>query len=161
MPKAKDLEIKDGMRTDMGYAIMAKADRLLKHRHAWKVWRTLKDFGCRIYLVAPDLPYFCGSKVYPDLAAVQGKVDVVVPCLPREYLADLVQQTAEIKAGYIWFQENNWTPQFEDECRKKGIICVRGCVLKHRVYSKPWAYLNPCYWHGKSENKIPNKYQRI
>jgi predicted CoA-binding protein len=143
----------------MSYAILANADRLKKHRHAWKAWRALKDFGCRTFLVAPDLERFEGSKVYPDLSSLHDKVDVVVPCLRSEYLKELVSSSAAIHAGYIWFQENNWTPELDEQCRKYGITAVRGCVLKHRIYQKPLAYVNPCYWHGRLETKVPDKYR--
>jgi len=159
--KTKILEIKDGLHTGMSYAILANKDRLFKHRHAWKVWRALKEFGCRAYLVAPDLASFEGSKVFPDLDSLKGKVDVVIPCLHKEYLGELVTKTARINAKYLWFQENNWTPEFSDDCQEKGITVVRGCVLKHRTYQKPFAYFNPCYWHGRQEKQVANKYIRF
>ncbi|MEM5817340.1 MAG: CoA-binding protein, partial [Desulfitobacterium hafniense] len=34
------------------YAVVGNADRFLKHKHAYKVWRTLKQFGCVVHPVA-------------------------------------------------------------------------------------------------------------
>ncbi len=154
-------EINGPLNTKMSYAIVANADRLQKHRHAYKAWHTLKDFGCKVYVAAPELPRFEGSKIYPDLESLKGKVDVIVPCLRAEYITDIVSQAADIGAKYIWFQEKNWTPIFETQCEEKGISIIRGCILKHKIYPKPFAYLNPCYWHGWKEKKVPNKYQRF
>jgi len=162
MEKKKNIyEIKGDLNTGMSFAILARADRLLKHRHAWKVWHALKEFGCKVYLVAPDLDKFEGSRVFSDLKSLEGKVDVVVPCLRKEYLNELIDDTAGINARYIWFQEKNWTLEFEKECQEKGILVLRGCVLKHKTYKKPLAWINPCYWHGKQEKQVPNKYQRL
>ena len=158
MRKTKVYPITEGLTTGMSYAILAKADRFQKHRHAWKAWQALKDFGCRTFLVAPDLPRFEGHKVYPSLAELKDKVDVVVPCLRTEFLEGLVDQCAEIHAQYIWFQENNWTPELQEECDEKEINVVKGCILKHKIYAKPFAFLHPCYWHGRKENKVPEKY---
>lgn len=149
--------IKDTLDTSMGYAVLAKADRLLKHKHAWKVWKTLRDFGCKVYLVAPDINHYEGNKIYPDLNSVKGKVEVVIPCLRPEYLGDFVAETAAINANCIWFQENNWTPELDAQCQEKGLQVVRGCVLKHKIYQKPFAFFNRCYWHGWKETKVPNK----
>jgi hypothetical protein len=156
----KVFKMAGGLDTSMVYAVYTNADRLLKHRHAWKVWHTLKDFGCRVYVVAPDMIIFEGSKIYSDLISLKGKVDVIIPCLRLEYLGDLVKNTAMIGAKFIWFQENNWSPELDAQCSEKDIDVIRGCVLKHKIYKKPFAIFNPCFWHGWKEKKVPNKYQK-
>ncbi len=153
--------ITDGIDTSMSYAIYTYPDRLLKHKHAWKVWRTLRDFGCKVYVVAPNLSTFEGSKVYSDWTSLKGKVDVIIPCLRPPLLDDIVETAEYVEAKYIWFQEQNWTPEFDSQCKEKGIGVIRGCVLKHKYYKKPFALFNPCYWHGCKENKVPSKYERI
>ncbi|RJE48413.1 MULTISPECIES: CoA-binding protein [unclassified Dehalobacter] len=164
MKEAKKIyEFSGSLNTSMRYAVYADSHRFLKHKHAWKAAHCLKSFGCRVYLVAPDLKTktFEGSRVYPDLNALKGKVDVVVPCLRAELIQNIVVEAAECEAKAIWFQEQNWTPEFDAACRENGIEVVRGCVLKHKIYPRPFAYLNPCYWHGRKVNKVPGKYQRI
>lgn len=157
----KRYKITDKLDTGMSYAVLANEDRLRKHRHAWKVWKTLRDFGCKVYVVAPELNTFEGSKIYSELSSLKGKVDVVVPCLREEYLKDLVADSAAVEAKYIWFQEKNWTPEFSAQCEERGIEVVRGCVLKHKVYYKPLAWFNPCYWHGWKERKVESRYKRV
>ncbi|RNC28726.1 MAG: hypothetical protein AWM53_01167 [Candidatus Dichloromethanomonas elyunquensis] len=159
--KLKVYEMTGALDTSMSYAILANADRLQRHRHAWKVWHALKDFGCKVFMVAPELARFEGSKIYPDLPSLQGKIEVVIPCLRPEYLQDIVSQTIESGAKYIWFQEKNWTPELDARCQENGIEIIRGCVLKHKYYQKPFAYLHPCFWHGWKEKKVPGRYQKI
>lgn len=158
--RKKNYQITDELNTNMSYAVFATADRLLKHRHAWKAWKALIEFGCKVYVVAPGLPRFEGSKIYSDLADLQDKVDVVVPCLRAEYLSDIAKNTAAAGAKYLWFQEQNWTEELQAQCEENGITVIRGCILKHKVYKKPWAFINPCYWHGWKENKVPGKFVR-
>jgi len=159
--KEKSFKINDMLDTDMRYVVLANSDRLVKHKHAWKVWHTLKDFGCKVFVVAPELTRFEGSIIYPDLDSLKDKVDVIVPCLRADYITDIVTKASQIGAKFIWFQEQNWTPDFEVQCQAEKIGVVRGCVLKHKIYRKPLAYFNPCYWHGWKENKVPDKYQRL
>jgi len=154
-------DITDGIKTNMTFAVFAHPDRLIKHKHAWKVWRTLREFGCKVDIVAKNLRTFEGHKVYPDLKSLSGRIDVVIPCIRTEYLQNIVKDSAEAGAKYIWFQENNWNPELIRECEEMGIKVNRGCVLKHKIYKKPLAFLNPCYWHGLKEKKVPAKYTRI
>ncbi|NLP43845.1 MAG: CoA-binding protein [Peptococcaceae bacterium] len=154
-------DITNGIKTNMTFAVYASSERFIKHKHAWKVWRTLQEFGCKVYIVAENLSIFEGHKVYPDLKSLEGKIDVVIPCLRTEYLQNIVKDSAEAGAKYIWFQEDNWDPGLVRECEELGVNVNRGCVLKHKLYKKPFAFLNPCYWHGLKEKKVPAKYQRI
>lgn len=156
----KVYEITDELHTGMRFVVLAKADRMLKHRHAWKVWKLLKNFGCQVAVVAPDLKRFEGSLIHQDLDSLKDKVDVIVPCLRPEYLEGLADKAEEAGAKYIWFQENNLTSVLEEQCREKNICVVRGCALKHKQYKKPLAFFNKCYWHGLTEKKVPGRYNK-
>jgi predicted CoA-binding protein len=159
--ETKGVELRDGIHTGMNFAVLARADRFQKRRHAYKVWRALREFGCRVYLVAPDLDKFENSKVYSNLLLLRDKIDVVIPCLRTEFLENLVDQCVEAGAKYIWFQEKNWTAELAAYGEEKGLIVIRGCCLKHKSFKKPWAFFNPCYWHGRREKKVPVKHRRI
>lgn len=147
----------EGVTTMDTYAVIGNAHKFQKHKHAWKVWRALKDFGCVAYPVAEDLKRIDGSKVYLDLAQLAGKVTVVVPCLLPEKLISLVSDAAAAGVIKIWFQEQTWTQELQQECNCAGIEVIRGCVLRHSVYPLPLRYLNPCYWHGLKDAKVPSK----
>ena len=148
----------EGLTTVDTYAVLGDAQKFQKHKHAWKVWRALKEFGCVAYPVAEDLKRIDGSKVYLNLAELKDKVTVVVPCLLPEKLRSLVSDAASAGAAKIWFQEQTWTQEFQQECDSAGMATVRGCVLRHKVYpSISMRYLNPCYWHGLRDVKVPSK----
>jgi len=140
------------------YAVLGDAQKFQKHKHAWKVWRALKEFGCVAYPVAEDVNRLEGTKAYSNLAQLKDKVTVVVPCILPGRLKSLVSETAAVGAGTIWFQEQTWTQEVQQECDSAGIEVVRGCVLRHVVHS-PFSmrYLSPCYWHGLRVAKVPAK----
>lgn len=149
---------KSDIHTRLGYAVLANRQKFLQQKHAYKVFKFLSACGCKVYLVAQDLDRLEGKKVYGSLKELKGKVDVVIPCLMPEYIPDLVEITAESGARYIWFQERNWTPEFQQLCDNCGIETLRGCTLKHKIFSKPFAFLHPCYWHGLKESKVPDRF---
>ncbi|SPF35438.1 CoA-binding-like protein [Candidatus Desulfosporosinus infrequens] len=148
----------EGLTTADTYAVLGNAEKFQKHKHAWKVWRALKEFGCVAYPVAEDLKRIDGSRVYLNLAELKDKVTVVVPCLPPEQLKSLVFNVAGVGISRIWFQEQTWCREFQHECDNAGIAVIRGCVLRHKVYPIIGIrYFNPCYWHGLKDLKVPTK----
>lgn len=148
----------EGLTTQDTFAVLGDAQEFLKHRHAWKAWRTLKEFGCVAYAVAGELKRLEGGKVYENVAELKDKVTVAVPCLPPESLPNLVSDVALAGVEKIWFQERTWTPELQKECEEAGIAVIRGCVLKHKEYPAfSLRYFNPCYWHGLREAKVPSK----
>lgn len=139
------------------YAVIGNAHCFLKHKHAYKAWQTLRQFGCIVYPVAEDLQRLEGYRVYSSLDALQDKVDVIVPCLKAELLPDLISQAHACGAKFVWFQEGNWTEEFQEQADALGIQVVQGCILKHKIYPKPFAYFHPCYWHGLRSPKAPKR----
>jgi len=151
--------LSEGLSTQDTYAVLGDDQKFLKHKHAWKVWRALKDFGCVVYPVAESLARIGGCKVYSNLAQLTDKVTVAVPCLLPERLESLVSDALSAGCLKIWFQEQTWTREFQQECDSAGIEVIRGCVLRHRVYPSKISlrYFSPCYWHGLRDVKVPIK----
>lgn len=160
MREKKIYSLAGELTTAMRYAVIGNSDRFLKHKHAWKAWRILKEWGCTVYGVTDGMTRLEGTKVYPDLAALQDKVDVVVPCLRAERIPNLISEAQACGAKTVWFQERNWTPEFQEQADALGIQIVRGCILKHKIYARPMGFLNPCYWHGLHSPKAPKKKYR-
>lgn len=148
----------EGLTTADTYAVLGSADKYQKHKHAWKVWRVLKEFGCVVYPVAEEIQRLDGSKVYANIGQLKGKVTVVIPCLLPEKLTCLVTDAAAAGINKIWFQQQTWTEQLQQECENAGIDVILGCVLRHKDYP-PFSlrYFNPCYWHGLKDTKVPIK----
>ncbi|MDQ7095825.1 CoA-binding protein [Desulfosporosinus sp. PR] len=148
----------EGLTTGDAYAVLGSVPKFKKHKHAWKVWRALKEFGCLVYPVAEDLKRLDGSKVYANITELKDRVTVIVPCLLPEALVSLVSEASMSGAGKIWFQEQTWSPALQQECEELGIQVFRGCVLRHKIYPPlSLRYLNPCYWHGLEDLKVPSK----
>ena len=153
----KVFQLADGLNTAQRFAVLGSADKFSHHKHAWRVWRTLKQFGCPVFPVAKEISRLEGNKVYPDLLALQGKVEVVVPCLLPEDMPNLVSEAAAAGAKYIWFQEQTWTTDFAEQCIQTEVTPVRGCALRHKQFAKPLAFAQPCYWHGWRDSKVPSR----
>lgn len=158
MAEKKAYPLTGPLTTGLRFAVVGTGDGFRNKKHAWKVWRTLKRFRAVVYPVARGLDRLEGSRVYSGLPALKDKADVAVICLlPGEY-PDLVEQAKEAGIRYLWFQPQTYTKELGEKCRENDLAIVCSCVLQHRFYARPWAYLNPCYWHGKGCNKVKMKW---
>lgn len=157
MREKKNYHLTEELYTGLSYAVLGDAEKFLKHKHAWKVWRALKEFGCTVYPVAKDLKRWSEARVYPELSTLSGKVSVLVPCLVPEKVPSLVEEAKAAGIAQIWFQEQTWSPLFQTQCDDAGIKVVRGCVLRHKSYSKPVGFFHPCFWHGLKDDKVLKK----
>lgn len=149
----------EGLSTQDTFAVIGDREKFKKHKHAWKAWRALKDYGCTVYPVADGLGRLEGSKVYSNLTELTDKVTVAVPCLLPEKLKSLVPDAVTAGCSKIWFQEQTWSKELQQECDAAGLEVIRGCVLRHKVYPSKISlrYLSPCYWHGLRDVKVPVK----
>lgn len=149
----------EGLTTQDTYAVLGDAEKFKNHKHAWKVWWALKGFGCVVYPVAEGLTRIDGVKVYSNLTQLTGKVTVLVPCLLQDKLESMVREAESTGVSKIWFQEQTWTSELQQQCENTGIEVIRGCVLRHKSYPSKISlrYFSPCYWHGLRDTKVPLK----
>lgn len=163
--------------SSMSFAVVGNVEKFAQNKHVCKCWRFCQEHQLKAFLILLDyvdrrkapgrdggysgsgkgrLP----SRVFSRLDALPDKVDVVIPCLMPRHIPDIVEESARVGAHTIWFQEKNWTPEFQEKAEVNGLAVVRGCVLKHKKYQGVVKFLRPCYWHGLSCPKVMPKYQR-
>jgi len=107
------------------------------------------DFGGPIYLVNPGLDELFGVKVWSSLPAIPGPVDLVICCIPRTAVLDLLDDCAAKRVAAVHFftagfretGEAHWIDVEEEMARraKKGgfrIIgpnCIGVSCPEHRL----------------------------
>lgn len=77
-----------------------KADRA-----SYGVARAMQRFGYRIIPVRPMANEILGEKVYPDLAAVPDKIDLVDVFRAPEQVDEVVDACIALKLTALWLQE--------------------------------------------------------
>jgi acyl-CoA synthetase (NDP forming) len=107
------------------------------------------DFGGPVYPVNPGLDEIFGVKVWPSLTAIPGPVDLVISCIPRTSVLDLLDDCAAKRVAAVHFftagfretGEAQWIDLEEEMARraKKGgfrIIgpnCIGVSCTEHRL----------------------------
>lgn len=95
----------------------------------------LKQRGYQMFIVHPEAQEIAGEPCYPNLAALQGKVDGVIVCLPAQKAVNVIHQAAEAGVKKVWLQQGGESPEVLAAARETGIDLITGkCIL---MYAPP------------------------
>jgi predicted CoA-binding protein len=98
-------------------------------------YKELKERGYQVYAVNPALKEFQGELCYPDLSALQGKVDgVLLTVHPDQGLA-VLEEASRVGIKNIWVQQQADSPALLESGRQLGLNLISGkCIL---MYAPP------------------------
>jgi uncharacterized protein len=96
------------------------------------IYTELKGRGFEVYGVNPEMQQICGDACYPNLAALAGKVDGVVICLPPQKAAQVLREAAAAGIQKIWLQQGAQSAETRKVARELGVTPVEGkCILMY------------------------------
>jgi len=91
----------------------------------------LKEQGYKIIPVNPNEDEILGEKVYPNLASIPKKVDVVQIFRKSEDVPPIVEDAVEVKAKAVWMQEGIINEEAAARARDAGLTVVMDkCMFK-------------------------------
>jgi len=101
-------------------------------RPSYEVGCYLLEQGYQVIPVHPKAERIGELEVYPSLEAIPGDltVDLVDLFVAGDRTAELVEQTARIKAPAIWFQPGAENPASEARARELGLAVISGRCTK-------------------------------
>ncbi len=95
----------------------------------------LRQRGYEVYAVHPSAQEIAGERCYPGLAALKGKVDGVLVCVPPAEATRVVGEAAEAGLRHVWLQQGAESAEALERARGLGINAVAGkCIL---MYAQP------------------------
>ncbi len=178
------MEIRDGLTTEMRYAVYALgrefgpegADArhtsdanfyglLRKPPHeALKAYDVMRrEWGWDVVAVCPDRATILGDPCYPALADAPHPVDCVVSFLPSHLAPALAREMQQTGVGTLWRMFgpiiNGFDQSERDLYTAAGIRIVNGCVLAHWDVAATGIPLSErlhhaCYIHGLRAKKV-------
>jgi uncharacterized protein len=96
------------------------------------IYTELKARGFDVYGVNPSLDQINGDKCYPNLAALAGKVDGVVICLPPQKAAQVLREASAAGIKNIWLQQGSQSVETGKVAHELGVTPVEGkCILMY------------------------------
>lgn len=117
-------------------ALVGASKNLGKMGSLWTKALIQSNFGGPVYPVNPGLDEIFGVKVWPSLTAIPGPVDLVISCIPRTSILDLLDDCAAKRVAAVHFftagfretGEAQWIDVEEEMARraKKGGFRIIG-----------------------------------
>ncbi len=99
------------------------------------VMRELKARGYEVFPVHPTAAEFDGVRCYPNLEALQGKVDAVWVGVRPEKGAEVLRAAAGIGVKKVWIQQGGESVELEALGKELGLnLVTRRCIL---MYAEP------------------------
>jgi predicted CoA-binding protein len=95
----------------------------------------LKEQGYHIIPVTPKGGKILGETVYPDLASIPERVEVVDVFRRPEDVMPIVEQAIAIKAKALWLQEGVINQEAADRAREAGLTVIMDrCMKKELIH---------------------------
>jgi predicted CoA-binding protein len=102
-----------------------------RERSSHQVAAALQGFGYRIIPVRPGVTEILGEKVYPDLAQVPDKIDLVDVFLSPANVDPVVDACIALKLPALWLQDGVINEAAAQRARDAGLLVVMNrCVWR-------------------------------
>ncbi len=95
----------------------------------------LSKRGYEVFAVHPEVEEIAGTRCYPNLSALRGKVDGVVISIPRGKVPGVIREAAAIGLNNVWLQQGAQSPEAVALGKDLNLSLVAGkCIL---MYAPP------------------------
>jgi predicted CoA-binding protein len=102
-----------------------------RSRPSYGVSQYMQRAGYRVIPVNPNETEVLGERAYPDVEAVDGKIDIVNVFRRSEFVPEIVEQAIRVGASVVWMQEGVVHEQAAARAREAGLTVVMDrCILK-------------------------------
>ena len=91
--------------------------------------------GYRVFAVHPEVEEIAGTRCFPNLTALEGKVDGAVFCIPPVNVPGVLREAAAIGVKNVWLQQGAGSPEAIALGKHLNLNLVSGrCIL---MYAPP------------------------
>jgi len=98
-------------------------------------YKELKERGYQVFPVHPQAEQILGDSTYPNLAALQGRVDGVLVVVPPQSALAVIQDAAAAGIQNVWLQQGSESPEVVAKASELKLNLVsKKCIL---MYAEP------------------------
>jgi predicted CoA-binding protein len=117
-------------------------------KFGYRIFRSLREAGYRVYGVNPNAREIDGEAIYPSLAALPERPDVVDIVVPPMVTEQIVRDCAELGLCRVWMQPGAESEAAIRFCQEHGIAVVYGACAMVEKRRWPSASINREEAHG-------------
>ncbi len=98
-------------------------------------YKELKERGYQVYAVNPAMKEFQGEPCYPNLSALQGKIEGVLLSVRSDQGQAVLEEASRVGIKNVWVQQQAESAALLESGRQLGLNLVSGkCIL---MYAPP------------------------
>lgn len=114
------------------YAVVGATTNRAKY--GYRVLKDLQLAGLQVVGVNPKYQEIEGVSIYPTIANIPEKPDIVVSVVPPAVGVSIVDQAAAAGISKLWFQPGAESETIRSRCEAKGLTCVANgaCIMIER-----------------------------
>jgi predicted CoA-binding protein len=102
-------------------------------KFGYRVYRSLRDAGYTVYPVNPRGGELLGEAIYPTLADLPQRPEVVDTVVPPPVTEQIVQEMQALGLSRVWMQPGSESAAAIAYCEEQGIDVVYGdCAMAHK-----------------------------
>jgi predicted CoA-binding protein len=99
-------------------------------KYGYRIFTDLRAGGMKVEGVNPRLPAIDGVKIYPSLADLPARPDMVITVVPPAVTESVVEQAAQLDIPEIWMQPGSESETAVSKAREKGIkVTYNACFM--------------------------------
>ena len=105
--------------------------------------KELKSRGYQVFLIHPEAKEIDGDPCYPNVAALQDKVDGLLVSVPSGQAGAVLSEASAAGLRNVWLQQGAETPELVNTGRELGLNLVTGkCILMYATPVKGFHWLH-------------------
>ena len=104
----------------------------------YKVYRSLKNSGFKVYPVNPKHEKIDSDRCYPDLRSIPEKIDEVITVVPPKITENVVKRCKELGIGKVWMQPGSESEDAIRFCEENGINVIHDACFVVDGLKKGW-----------------------
>ena len=104
----------------------------------YKVYRSLKNSGFKVYPVNPKHEKIDSDRCYPDLRSIPEKIDEVITVVPPEVTENVVKICKELGIRKVWMQPGSESEDAIRFCEENGINVIHDACFVVDGLKKGW-----------------------
>jgi predicted CoA-binding protein len=118
------------------------------------IYNELKSKGYNVFPVNPNADNIDGEKCYPDLLALQNKVEAAVLVIPPSASDEVVKDAHAAGINNIWMQQGSESEEAIKYCEENNIRVISNeCIL---MFALPAGFIHRAHkWVWGVVGKLP------
>lgn len=98
-------------------------------KYGYKIYQRLKELGKAVYGVSPIYKEIEGTATFPNLKAINDKIDVAVLVVSPKFGIDYIKECKELGIKIIWLQPGTYDDNLISLIKENNISYYPNCIL--------------------------------